>query len=131
VIVLDSSAAADYLLGSEPEASWVEGQLDAAGWDVHAPHLLDVEVLRVLRRFVLAGQLDSERGRLLVELLAGFRLRRYPHVHLLARMWDLRDNFTSADAAYVSLAEALDKPLVTTDGTLARTPGSHAEILAP
>jgi predicted nucleic acid-binding protein len=52
-------------------------------------------------------------------------------VHLLARMWELRNNFTSADAAYVVLAEALALPLVTTDLALAATPGSQAEIVTP
>ena len=45
-------------------------------------------------------------------------------------MWDLRDNLTAYDAAFVALSEALDAPLVTTDARLAAAPGHRAVIEA-
>lgn len=56
------------------------------------------------------------------------RLTRYPHAPFWARIWQLRDNLTAYDAAYVALAEALDAPLITTDGRLARASGHRATV---
>jgi predicted nucleic acid-binding protein len=50
--------------------------------------------------------------------LMHFPLARYPHQPLLHRIWQLRDNLTACDAAYIALAEALDAPLVTCDRAL-------------
>ena len=55
-------------------------------------------------------------------------IRRYPSRQLLERVFELRNNLTAYDAAYVALAEALDAPLVTTDDRLARSTGHTAEI---
>jgi predicted nucleic acid-binding protein len=46
----------------------------------------------------------------------------------LPRIWDLRNNLTAYDAAYVALAEALDMPLLTRDRRLASAPGHRAQI---
>jgi predicted nucleic acid-binding protein len=56
------------------------------------------------------------------------RAVRYPHAPLAARIWELRENLTAYDAAYVALAEVLDAPLLTTDRRLAQSPGVHAEV---
>jgi predicted nucleic acid-binding protein len=82
----------------------------------------------VIRRYAQNGEIDGERGRLALADLADFPLRRYPHDFLLPRMWDLRNNLTAYDAAYVALAEALDTPLLTRDRRLAAAAGHHAEI---
>ena len=60
--------------------------------------------------------------------LLDVRLRRYPHVLFLRRVWELRDNLTAYDALYVALAEMLDATLLTRDGKLALAPGHHAHI---
>jgi predicted nucleic acid-binding protein len=44
------------------------------------------------------------------------------------RVWELRDNVTGYDAAYLALAEVLDCPLVTFDGRLGAAPGHRASI---
>lgn len=131
MIVLDSSAAADYLLRREPEASWVEAELDDARWNLHAPQVFDLEVSRAVRRSVLAHDRTEDEGWALIEALRFFRITRYSHVRFLEGIWGLRNNFTVSDAAYVALAEALDVPLATTDYILARTPGSATEIRCP
>ena len=95
---------------------------------LHVPHLLDVEVLNVLRRYHLRVVLSPTRASLSLRRLSGMRLVRYPHASLVARIWELRGNLIAYDAAYVALAEALDAPLVTTDGRLARSPGHRARV---
>ena len=128
MIVVNASALLDVLLRT-PAADAVEDRLFAGGQTLHAPHLLDVEAAQVIRRYAANGEIDAERGRLALEDLADFPLRRYPHDFLLPRIWSLRNNLTAYDAAYVALAEALDAPLVTRDRRLAASPGHYAEII--
>ena len=106
----------------------MEDRLFAPGRTLHAPHLIDVEVAQVVRRYAANGEIDGERGRMALADLADFPLRRYPHDFILPRIWDLRNNLTAYDAAYVALAEALDTPLLTRDRRLAAAAGHHAKI---
>lgn len=92
------------------------------------PHLFEVEVLHVLRRFTLDGTISERRGLRAVRLLSQMRLTRYSHAPFVERIWELRHNVSSYDASYVSLAETLDAPVVTTDGRLAKAPGHGARI---
>jgi predicted nucleic acid-binding protein len=128
VIVVDASALLEILLRT-PAAKAVEDRLFAPGEMLHAPHLLDVEAAQVIRRYAANGDIDDERGRLALDDLADFPLRRYPHDFLLPRIWSLRNNLTAYDAAYVALAEALDAPLLTRDRRLATAPGHDAIII--
>ena len=129
MIVLDTSAAVDYLLAYEP-AAWVEEQLRNAE-RVHAPHLLDVEVVGGLRKQVQAGLVTARRADAALSDFMDMRVRRYPHRPFLGRMWRLRHNLTAGDAAFAALAEALGMPLVTTDLRLAAAPGLRIEIRTP
>ena len=122
-MVVDSSALVDYLIGSSERAAWVEERFDSCAWKLRAPHLLDVEVLGALRRLVGRGVVAPAYGRRALEIQVALPIARYSHVHLLDRMWQLRPYVTAGDAAYVALAEALDEPLVTTDGRLGRAHG--------
>ena len=127
MIVVDASAMLEALL-RRPAATIVEKLLFEPSQTIHAPHLLDVEVAQVVRRFAANRELDAERGREALRDLADFPVRRYPHDFLLPRVWDLRNNFTAYDAMYVALAETLDAPLLTRDKRLAASPGHHARI---
>ena len=60
--------------------------------------------------------------------LTDFDLRRHPHIDLLGRTWELRDNLTSYDATYIALGEAIASPLVTCDGPLGATPGHTVRV---
>lgn len=82
----------------------------------------------MVRRYAANGEIDAERGRLALIDLAEFPLQRYPHTLLLPRIWELRNNLTAYDAAYVALAEALDAPLLTRDQRLANAAGTRARI---
>ena len=127
MIVVDASVLLEALLRTSA-AKVVEDRLFAPRQTLHAPHLLDVEVAQVIRRYAAKGEIDAERGRVALADLADFPLRRYPHDFLLPRIWDLRNNLTAYDAAYVALAEALDTPLLTRDRRLAATAGHGAQI---
>ena len=88
---------------------------------LHAPHLLELEIAQVLRRYVRSASISAERA---AEALADFLdlpLTRYPHFVLLPRVWQMRHNLTAYGAAYLALAEALNAPLLTRDRALATT----------
>jgi predicted nucleic acid-binding protein len=125
--VIDASAALEVLLRT-PSAEAIEQRLFAQPQPLHAPHLIDVEVAQVLRRYSAAGQITSDRGRAALSDFSDFPIHRYPHGILLPRIWELRNNLTAYDAAYVALAEALDEPLITRDEKLAGAPGHRARI---
>ena len=127
MIVVDCSVLLDVLLRT-PAAAVAESRLFVTGETFHAPHLLDVEVAQVVRRYAANGEIDAERGRLALIDLADFPIQRYPHDFLLPRIWELRNNLTAYDAAYVALAEALDAPLLTRDRRLANAAGIRAHI---
>jgi predicted nucleic acid-binding protein len=127
VIVVDASAALELLLRT-PRGRVLAGRLLAPGETLHAPHLIDLEVAQVLRRYASAGEISAERGRQALADLADLPLSRYPHTVFLPRVWELRHNATAYDAAYLALAEAIDAPLVTADARLASAPGHTAVV---
>lgn len=93
----------------------------------YALHLLDIEVTHVLRQLVLAGRLIPGQASAILADLAEFRLIRHLHYAHLERIWQLRSNLSAYDAAYVSLAEFLDAPLLTLDARMAHA-GAGAKI---
>jgi predicted nucleic acid-binding protein len=128
MIVIDASALLEVLLRT-PSAQAVETRLfEDPRQSLHAPHLLDVEVAQVLRRYATIGEIADQRGTEALADLADFPIRRYPHDFLLPRVWTLRNNFTAYDAVYVALAEALDARLLTRDERLAAAVRRHVDI---
>ncbi len=127
MIVVDASAVLELLLNTSA-GQHVAARIAPPEITLHAPHLLDLEVAQILRRYVYLGTIDADRGRLALEHLALLHVERYAHDLFLPRIWALRDNVTAYDAAYVSLAEALDVPLLTGDRRLAGAPGIRARI---
>lgn len=124
---MDASALLEALLRT-PAAPAVETRLFEAGQTLHAPHLIDVEVAQVLRRYAASGQIGSGRCREALSDLGDFSLHRYPHDLLLPRVWELRHNLSAYDAVYVALAEALNAPLLTRDHRLAAASGHRAQV---
>lgn len=122
MIVVDASAVVELLLQLDA-AEVLMDRLFLSGESLHAPQLLDVEVTQVIRRYARAGDLTPARGAEAVRDLADLPITRHGHLPLLDRMWQLRNNATAYDAAYIALAEALDAVLVTRDAALARVPG--------
>lgn len=106
--------AARAVLGSDPDA--------------HAPHLLDVEVLSGLRRLAAADAISDRRAAQARQDLVDLAAARYDHAFLIERMWALRHNATTYDAAYIALAELLECDLVTADAKLERLPDIHCLV---
>jgi predicted nucleic acid-binding protein len=131
VVVVDASALIDLLL-NQPLAPALRQRLITSGETLHAPYVIDLEVLQTLRRFVLTGQVSVARAEEAIQDYLDLRIERYPHDPLLLRAWQLRSNFTAYDAAYVALAERLEATLVTLDQRLASAcpPGLHVETFS-
>jgi predicted nucleic acid-binding protein len=126
VIVVDASVLASALVDDGAAGDRMRTRLRSES--LAAPELIDLEVTSVVRRQVQAGGLDVQRADLALGSLAAVPLRRARHRPLLARCWELRDNVTVYDAAYVALAELLGTVLVTADARLARAPGLHCPV---
>jgi predicted nucleic acid-binding protein len=127
VIVVDASAMIEVLLQT-PAAAAVEAKLYQAGQTLHAPHLIDVEVAQVLRRYAATNQVDARRCEIALHDWLAFPVHRHAHDVLLPRSWQLRANVTMYDGVYIALAEALAAPLVTRDARLGGAPGHSAVI---
>lgn len=127
MIVIDASAALELLLRTE-KGKKVEARVFATDERLHAPHLMDIEVTQALRRLTLLKEINSTRAKIALGDYAALFIERSPHHDFLLRIWDLRDSVTAYDAAYVTLAEALEAPLLTCDGKLARSHGHRAKI---
>ena len=127
MIVVDASAVLEALLRTEV-APRIERRIFASTQTLHAPHLLDLEVAQVLRRYATAGDIEADRGLEAHADLADLPVTRYPHDLFLPRIWELRHNLTAYDAVYVALAETLSAPLLTRDARLASASGHSAVI---
>ena len=129
MIVVDASALIEVLLNTS-NAAPVAARIFATGESLHAPHVIDLEIAQVLRRFVRSKDLSAQRAREALNDLLQLPLTRYPHDLLLPRIWELRENLTAYDAAYVVLAETLGVTLVTKDAKLSqvRGHGAHVEV---
>lgn len=127
MIVLDASAAIDWLLET-PAGRRIEQRIYARQDSLHSVHLLDVEFAQVLRRLVREGTISALRAEQAMDDLASLRITRYAPVQLLRRIWQLRQNLSAYDAAYVALAETLKAPLITRDQRMASAPGHRAAI---
>lgn len=98
------------------------------GEDVVGPDLLRIEVTSVLRRHSNVGHLTTEQADHAMDDLLAFPIRVFPSDPLLGRVWELRHNLTAYDACYVAVAEAIDRPLLTSDRRLARAPGLRCDV---
>lgn len=120
--VIDASVLAVFYASDDARHALVVDRL-SVGDALFAPAHLDAEIVSALRGMARGNQgLDEVVPRALAHL-AGFPIRRMPLPPLLERMWELRHNLTSYDAAYVALAERLDAVLITCDSRLAASSG--------
>lgn len=126
-MVVDASIAVDLLLNTA-RGERLAARLGDGLEPICAPHLIDLEVANALRRYVARGRLSPESAEEALEQWRRLDVERHPHESYLGRIWELRDNVSSYDAAYVALAEALSATLVTGDRRLAGAPGTRARI---
>jgi predicted nucleic acid-binding protein len=127
VIVLDASAAVDWLLQT-PAGLSIEKRIYSRNESLHAPHLLDLEVTQVLRRLLRQGVLSGRRADEAVRDLLDLRINRYPHLVFLSRIWQLRHTLSAYDASYIVLADQLGATLLTRDRRLAVAMGHAATV---
>ena len=125
MIVIDASALVELLLGGTPRAARLATRV--RGQTLHAPHLIDLETISVVRSLEARGLASTLAVQAITDLVA-VAMTRYPHDVLVRRIWQLRANLTVYDACYVALAEALSAPLITCDARLANAPGNRASI---
>ncbi|MFV8053885.1 type II toxin-antitoxin system VapC family toxin [Mycobacterium sp. 48b] len=122
MIVLDASAAVSALLNDGPARRLLAAEA------IHVPHLVDVEVVSVLRRQAAVGLLGAEDARQALDVWRRLGLIRYAAAPLLERVWELRTTVTAYDAMYVALAENLDCALVTADSRLSGAAGPRCTV---
>jgi predicted nucleic acid-binding protein len=113
---------------STSAASLVYGRLSTAGETLHAPDLLDLEVLQVLRRYCANREITLDGAEQATADYLDFPITRYSHDGFGLRIWELGQHLTVYDGAYVALAEALSAPLITRDQKLASSSGHRAVI---
>ncbi len=121
MLVVDASCLYEVIIAT-PNAPLISERL-TADTDHAAPHVIDVEVMGVIRAHALSGRLDGTAAQQAVDDLGDWPGERFGHRFLLARAWELRHSVRGWDAFYVALAEALDSPLVTLDVRLSRASG--------
>jgi predicted nucleic acid-binding protein len=126
VLVVDASVLVVALADDGAAGDTARAALQ--GHSLAAPELVDLEVVSVLRRQLSAARLEPRRAELALRDLQDLPLQRAPHLPLLPRCWELRDNLTTYDASYAALAEALDADLVTADSRLASAPGLRCRV---
>ncbi len=127
MIVIDASAVIAMLLRLRHADRIMDRVFDQRE-TIHAPHLVDLEVSQVLRRYWRAGDITAVRGEEALRDLAELPIERYSHEPLVSRIWQLRHNATAYDAAYIALAEGLGAVLVTLDSALAQVPGVRIPV---
>jgi predicted nucleic acid-binding protein len=126
VIVVDASVIAAALIREDFTGDRLRARL--AGERLAAPAVMEIEVVSTWRGLSRAGRLPARRAEVALADLAGMPVERAPHAPLMPRIWDLRDNLSAYDAAYVALAESIDTILLTGDERLTRAPGIRCEV---
>lgn len=127
--VLDTSAVVDFLLG-DGAAPAVRELLEGEG-TAAAPDLLVFEVLSVLRRLALRGEVSDQRAEAALSDLADVAVALLPSLPLRDRAWSLRHRLGAADALFVSLAAELGEPLATKDAGLAAAAEDYGVEVMP
>lgn len=126
MIVVDCAAVVDALT-AVPGADDLRALL--ATEELCAPSLLDFEVVSALRGLTLGGHLAPTRAEDVLTDFDDLQIQRWPASDgLRRRAFQLRDNLSAYDAAYVVLAEALDCSLLTRDRRLASSSVVPVEV---
>jgi predicted nucleic acid-binding protein len=126
VIVVDTSVLVSLLVDSGTAGTAVRERL--AGSRIAAPELVDLETAQTLRKLVSTGALPLQRAEHALQTLGSLPLARATHSPLLGRCWELRNNLSIYDAAFVALAESLGGTLLTADKRLAASPGIRCSV---
>jgi predicted nucleic acid-binding protein len=123
--VLDASVAVTALTTPGSAAADLLSGDDAV---FQVPSIFDAEVLSALRGLVRGGKFAGAAAAELVADLMVLPVDRWHMSPLLPRMWELRENLTPYDAAYVALAELTGAVLATGDERITASPGARCDI---
>ena len=126
MIVLDASLVVELITNGE-RAVTIRADLAGREHAFIAPELLDIEVVSAIRRMVSGLRTSAVRRDQLLSQLEALPVTRYTHTPLIGRIWELRNNFTAYDAAYIALAEATNSALYTCDAKLSK--GHRARVV--
>ena len=126
MLVVDASCLFE-VVADTPRSRVIAARLSADP-DQAAPHVVDVEVMGVIRAQYLRGRLDQTAASQAVADMRDWPGERYGHRWLLNRAWELRSSVRGWDAFYVALAEAFNATLLTLDERLARAHGPTCRI---
>jgi len=125
-LVVDASAIVRLLIDSGPPGKAVAGRI--AGCRPHAPAHLPIEVTSALRRLRYAGNLTETEAVLALRGFWSLPIEIWPQESISERTWELGDNLTPYDAAYVAVAEKIGGVLLTADARLSRAPGPRCPV---
>lgn len=127
MIVLDASAAIEWLLQTAAGRQ-IEKRIYSRQESLHAPYLLDLEIAQVVRRLERNGAITLSRAEEALQDLSDLRINRYPHHLLLPRVWQLRQNLSAYEAAYVALGELLNASVLTRDARIGSAAGHSVRV---
>jgi predicted nucleic acid-binding protein len=128
-LVCDASAVVTALLDSGTTGTWMATRFVGAA--LFAPALMPFECSNIIRRHEMGGLISADYAAQAHLDLLELAVELWPYEALAARIWQLRANLTSYDAAYVALAETIDAPLVTLDRRIRRAPGISCTVDTP
>lgn len=128
---MDASVAAKWLL-PEAGSNAAARLLDDDGVAFHVPELFDAELGNVLWKRVQRRELSTAEASRTVALVNRIPATRHVHADLLEHAFTLAVELSISvyDALYVSLAVAIDAPLVTADRWLGERAGRVVPVLA-
>jgi predicted nucleic acid-binding protein len=127
--VVDSSVLVAAILDAGVNGAWGEWIIEQGG--LYAPQIVRVEATNVLRRLERASGITEQEANAAFEDIMDLNVELHAFEPFAERIWELHHNVTSYDAWYVALAEALDLPLATLDGRLAKADGLKCRFLTP
>lgn len=127
MIVLDASAAAFALLDEGETGDRCRAALQADSQWLVPEHWL-IEVLSVIRGILLGGKIKPEHAAQAAAAASELDPVAVRTRLLAARIWELRSNLATYDAAYVAAAERYRCALVTTDARLVRAAGIQCTV---
>ncbi|ORT61503.1 type II toxin-antitoxin system VapC family toxin [Streptomyces sp. CB03238] len=127
MIVIDASVLTEALTGDGTAGKAARARLMR---DTHwaAPEHLLVETFHAVRGRLLGQKITPERADAAVAALSDVSLETVQVRRLLPRMWELRQNVSGYDAAYIAAAETFGCPLITGDARLSRCGASRCTI---
>jgi len=129
MIIVDSSVVVAAFLADDDTGRWAAEVV--AERELGAPSIVAFETANIIRRHLAAGLIDERTARLAHRDAALLTIENWPYHAVAARCWELRNNLTVYDAAYVAMAEATGAPLYTLDRRLAASSGPTCEFVLP